>query len=120
MFIENIKKLTKVSKPRPPHSIISARTTCPKTVRSRNGSIRVSPVTQVAEVAVYSAVSKLSGSFFAENGIISSTVPAKMTHKKLTIIFLAGENALSLDVVSNSLFKCGVPPFIGFCHMNEL
>jgi len=50
----------------------------------------------VAEVAVNKAVSGCSISpFFEETGNISSTVPTRITPKKLAAITRAGENGLT-------------------------
>ncbi len=71
-----------VINPRPPTCIINKITICPKTVQFDAVSTTTSPVTQVALVAVNSAVKKsVSPPAAVDIGSINSNVPAPMTSR---------------------------------------
>ncbi len=76
-------------KPRPPTSIRHSSTSWPKPLHWLQVSKGVSPVTQVAEVAVNSAGKKAQGLPLREDaGSISSSVPDRIFPRKQSAISL--------------------------------
>ena len=73
-----MKNVIIVTKPRPPICISSAITACPNTVQLVKVSATMSPVTQVAEVAVNRQSKNDVLPLFEENGSHSSSVPARI------------------------------------------